>query len=96
MAHEHDGHRDSRPAVGSEDVEYQLDAGSNRVEVRPGLAQGLEAWARGQEHPIVGLVEHQHQQPDTAEGEHLAEQEDVAGWACHRFDYRYGADRAVS
>ena len=75
--------------VEAEDVGYLLNADSNREEVRLALVQGPEALALGQEHPIAALVEHRHQQLDTAEGAHLAEQEGVAGWACQWTDHCY-------
>lgn len=88
-AHDHDVRKDWISVVEAEDVGYLLNADSNREEVRLALVQGPEALALGQEHPIAALVEHRHQQLDTAEGAHLAEQEGVAGWACQWTDHCY-------
>lgn len=94
-AHDHDVRRDWISVVEAEDVGYLLNADSNREEVRLALVQGLEASALGQGHPIVGQVEHRHQQLDTAEDAHLAEQEGVAGWACQWTDHYYEEAAAV-
>ena len=64
--------------AGSEGVGCPLNVGSNHVEDQLELGRGLEALVPGLGRPIVGQVEHQHQQPDTVGDGHLAEQEGVA------------------